>query len=153
LFGLIKKIFRKSPIEIIIRGVGKATFNFEEKAWELNERPEDLTNGLDLNFCCIYGDEQGPNQKSVQALIRYINAPDLLWKYIDNRFQKKAAEDIPEITMNNFKEHFYIYSLTLSSPNEFEVGFHARNIDIFIELFIVNGLISNIEKDIGCCTL
>jgi hypothetical protein len=150
---LIKKIFGKPSIETEIMGLGKATFNAEESAWELNEQPKDLTRGLDLRFCCISGDNQGPNQKNVEAFIRYIESPELLWKFIGNKFQNKASENIPEITVNNFKEHFYIFSLTLSSPNEFEVGFHARNIDIFIELFIVNDLIINIEKDVGCCTV
>lgn len=153
MFGLIKKIFGKLPIETEVSGLGKATFNSEESAWELNEQPKDLTSGLDLKFCCISGDVQGPNQKNVQAFIRYIESPELLWKFIGNKFQRKASENIPEITINNFKDHFYIYSLTLSSPNEFEVGFHALNIDIFIELFIVDDVITNIEKDVGCCTV
>ncbi len=153
MFGLIKKIFEKPPIETEVRGLGKATFNAEERTWELNDQPKDLTKGLDLNFCCLSGDDQGPNQKNVQAFIRYIESPELLWKFIGNKFQRKASENIPEITVNNFKEHFYIYSLTLSSPNEFEVGFHGRNIDILIELFIVNNEIKNIEKDVGCCTV
>lgn len=153
MFGLIKKMFEKSPLEAEIIGLGKATFNTEESAWELNEQPKNLTHGLDLSFCCISGNEQGPNQNNVKAFTRYIESPNLLWKFIDTKCQIKASEDIPEITTNNFKDHFYISSLTLSSPNEFEVGFDARNMDIFIELFIVNNTIKNIEKDVGCCTV
>ena len=150
---MIKKLFAKPPIETEVKGIGRVTFNAEESVWELNEQPKDLTKGLDLNFCCISGDAQGLTPKNVQAFIRYIESPELLWKFIGNKFQRKASENIPEITLNNFKEHFYIYSLTLTNPNEFEVGFHARNIDIFIELFIVNDVIKNIEKDVGCCTV
>jgi len=153
LFGLIKTLFGKAPLETELVGLGKATFNTEESAWELNEQPKNITNGLDLSFCCISGNKQGPHQNNVKAFSRFIESPTLLWKFIDNKSQIKALEDIPEITTDNFQEHFYIYSLTVFRPNEFEVGFHARNIDIFIELFIVNNTIKNIEKDVGCCTV
>ena len=153
MFSFIKKFFGQSTPDIDAPIIGSLKYDIEEQYWELVQSPKDLLNGLDCNFCCIAGGIEGPNNKHIEEFTRLIKKPDLLWEFINHKVIEKASEDISGVTESNVREHFYIRSFTFTNENEFELGFHARNIDIFIELFIVGNSITNIEKDVGCCTV
>jgi hypothetical protein len=153
LFSFIKNIFGQSIPNIDAPIIGSLKYDREEKYWELVRSPKDLINGLDFNFCCITGGIEGPSSVHIEEFTRLIRNPDLLWGFINSKVIEKASKDILGVTESNVREYFYIRSFTFTNENEFELGFHARNIDMFIELFIVGNSITNIEKDVGCCTV
>ena len=153
MLSFIKNIFGKKIPNIDAPVIGSLKYDKKEQYWELAKYPKDLLNGLGLNFCCISGGVDGPDGQHIEEFTRFIKKPNLLWALIDKRFIEKASEELSGVTESNVKDHFYIYSLTLTNESEFELGFHARNVDVFIELYIVGNTVTNIEKDVGCCTV
>lgn len=148
-------IFKSKPSNISIQGLGELKY-YKDKTdeyWTLIENYKDLKNSIDLNFCAIEGTSIETNGSATKIMMYLINNPNKIWELVDDKFIKLAAEDIIGIRVNSVNEHFYIRSIASTSEESYEIGFHAVNIDIFLEVFVRNGIVDSIEKDYRCCDL
>lgn len=146
-------IFKAKPPNISIQGLGEFKY-FKDKAdeyWELISKYRDPENSIDIDFCALLGTPNEVGLSAKNIAIELLNNPSKIWKFADDEFLNCASEDISDVTKNSIKEYFYIKTFTAENSDSFEIGFHAYNSDVFIELFVRGGEISNIEKDYGCC--
>jgi hypothetical protein len=153
LLSFFKNIVGSGIPDMHIPELGRLKYDKKEECWEVVDNPKDINNGLELGYAVISGTTSGPSKSNIEAFLHYIKNTDSLWDYADKRFLNMASKHISNIDHANIKDNFYIRSLTLTNQNEFEVGFHARNIDVFIELFVRGGMVINLEEDIGCCAV
>lgn len=146
-------IFKPQPPAIHIDGLGDFRYSKEgiDEYWELVSELKDLDNSIELDFCAIDGNPAGVYESSKDAVVALLNNPTTLWSLVDEKFMASVIEDAPELTKESIKEHYFIKSLTVSELGSFEIGFHSRDKDVFLELFVREGSVTEIHKDYGCC--
>ena len=145
--------FKTKVPNITIQNLGEFKY-YKDKTdqyWERTKKYTDNENSIDIDFLALSGEPSKINFIAENYAKKLINNPNKLWSLADGEFIKSASEDIAEISNENVKKHFYIKSLTIETESSFEIGFHAYKPDVFIELFVVNGTVSKLEKDYGCC--
>jgi len=145
--------FKTKLPNIIIQDLGEFKY-FEDKTdqyWERTTKYIDDDNSIVIDFLALSGKPSQINFIAESLAKKLINNPDKLWSLVGSQFFESASEDIVDISTENVKKHFYIRSLVIETENSYEVGFHACKLDVFIELFVVNGTVSKLEKDYGCC--
>lgn len=147
--------FKKKAKEVTDPSLGilRYTEDSEGPYWEVLETPSDTRNSVEIDFAAVAGTYDGPDPQAIAAFSSKIKRPQTLWGLIDDSFISLVAGDFYGLAPSNASDHFYLRSLTLESPQKFEVGFHARTKDIFVEIFIENGVVANVERDDGCCTM
>jgi hypothetical protein len=149
--SLFKKKIRDVTDPVL--GVLRYTRDTEGDFWEVLETPVDTRNSVKLDFGTVAGSSDGPDNQAIAAFSSYLRRPEKLWALIDATVIDLVANDIDGVSIKTAKQHFYIYSLTLDTETKFEVGFHAQNKDIFVEIFVKNGSVTNMERDDGCCAV
>jgi len=122
-----------------------------DEYWELISELRDPNNSIDLGFCAIDGNPAGVYEPAKDTVVALLNNPTTLWSFVGERFLSSAKEDIPELTKDRIKDHYFIKSLTVSDSDSFEIGFHSKDKDVFLELFVREGTVTEIHKDYGCC--
>lgn len=146
-------IFKPKPSNVSIQGIGEFKY-YKDKVdeyWELNSKYSDTENAIDLDFCALTGSSSEINFSAKKKAMELLAKPNKLWELVNEEFIKSVSKDINEISKATVKNHFYIKSLTIESESSYEVGFHALNLDIFLELFVRNGSVNKLEKDYDCC--
>ena len=145
--------FISQPPKIHIEGLGDFRYLKDEtdEYWEMTSEFSDPGNSIQLDFCAIDGNSDEVSKSAKDAVIELLKDPAILWSLVDDRFLDAAKEDAPEMTKASIKKHFFIKSLNVSNSGFFEVGFHRKGKDIFLELFVREGSVTEIHKDYGCC--
>lgn len=146
-------IFKPKPDPLYVDEIGHFNYHKDssDEYWELTSPYVDNLNCLNIDFCALEGDKNGPDAQALETLQNLLKTPNTLWQFTNSKFLSVACQDNNQISIDTVSVHFYIKSLTIKNKDSFEVGYHSSDADIFIELFIRNGIVDNIEKDYGCC--
>ena len=105
----------------------------------------------DFALAAITGSDAGPTSRATSAFLDLIGNTDKLFTLINSEFLEiiKPEHEICEVS--EVKQLFRLHSLTVESAEHYEVGFHSNSQDIFVELFVRDGTVKEIYKDVGCC--
>lgn len=144
---------RPKPIHHPTLGILRYKHDGVEEFWEVAESSADTRSSVNLDFCAVFGTVDGPDYRAIDAFCRFLRKPQLLWALVDETVLDLVRSDIEGVSVASVKNHFYIRSLTVGTESNFEVGLHAKDRDIFIELFVRDGRVSNMERDDGCCSM
>ncbi|MEL7023512.1 MAG: hypothetical protein AAGL69_07155 [Pseudomonadota bacterium] len=147
------KRFKSKPDDVHIEGLGAFRYFEDEvdKYWELTSVFGDPANAIRLDFCAVDGDSNGTKETAKDALLALLNDPTALWSLVDHKVVEAVKGGASEINEANFKEHFFVKTLTVSDFGFFEVGFHSKSKDVFLELFVRQGVVTDMDRDYGCC--
>jgi hypothetical protein len=148
-------LFRKKVPDVSAASLGQLRYFLDRKDehWELVDNPIDTRNGIELDFGAVSGSSDGPNQSSITAFVEHLKKPNILWNCISAEFIQMVQNDLKGLTMESVHDYLYIRSLSVESDKNFEVGFHAHEKDIFMEIFVQNGVVTKVERDDGCCAV
>ena len=146
-------IFKNHPPEKHVKGLGDFRYTKDgiDEYWELISELRDSNNSIEIDFCTINGNTAGAYESAENTVIALLKNPTALWALVDEEFLSSAKEDIPELTKERIKEYYFIKTLTVSDSGSYEIGFHSKDKDIFLELFVREGSVTEIHKDYGCC--
>lgn len=149
--SMFSNIFRKKQITKEILGLGEFTYfkDSEDECWKRESPVGKLRDKF--NFAAISGNIDGPNVGALFIFEKYASNPDELTSYIDEVFLNKLAEKFGALTVEEVKSKFYLKSLSCTSKDEFEFGYHSLEGDFFIESFYRNGTVTEVHLDEGCC--
>ena len=147
-------LFRKKPKPISIEGLGDFRY-FKDKFdeyWEADSTVDIRGDSIDVDFFAISGDRLGVNEQGKAHALDLAKDSEKIWLLIDHRFTALVENEIANCNVANVREHFYIKSIAIEDDTSWEVGFHCKTEDVFVEVFVRNGAVTNLEKDYGCCT-
>jgi len=150
--SLLKKIFgQNEAVSKEIEGLGVFTFYKDsvDSYWKIEKPVGSLPEGFD--FGTIDGDENSPNKEAQDVFTRLANYPEEVNSLLGPSFFSKLPEALGFNSLNDIESKLFLKSLTCTSANHFEFGFHSREGDIFVEAFCRSGEITEVHVDEGCC--
>lgn len=149
--SIFSNLFRKKEIIKEIPGLGEFTYykDAEDEYWK-RESPVGMFSDK-FNFGAITGNIDGPSLDALFVFKKYANNPDELASYISKLFLDELLDEFGALTVEEVKSKFYLKSLTCTSKNEFEFGYHSWEGDVFVESFYRNGTVTEVYLDKGCC--
>jgi hypothetical protein len=150
--SFLNKIFGKNKKKTIqVDGLGEFLYcdDGSEKYWQVERPGGNLPSGF--NFGAITGGQEGPNIEALESFRFFSDKPDNLYSYINEMFFSKLEPRFGILTIKDVQSKFYLKSLTCTSKEEFEFGYHSNEYDIFIELFSRRGVVTEVHLDEGCC--
>jgi hypothetical protein len=152
--SIFSKLFSKpKKITRHIDGLGEFVFfnDEEDSYWEVERPLLNLPTGFD--FGAIEGNVDSIDSGAINEFIVIAQDPDKLFDMLGSAFLTKIEAHFDELTLVTVRNEFYIKSLTISNKLEYEFGLHSRSKDIFVELFVRNGRVSEVHLDEGCCSV
>lgn len=150
--GFFSKLFSgPKPITKVINGLGEFEFYNDgtDRYWKIERPISNLPE--EFEFGVIAGDVHTIEQGALDFFKKAAENPAILFSLLNDEFISKASENVSNVDKSNIQEEFYLRSLTTSDIDSYEFGLHSRSKDIFIELFVRKGEVSEIYVDEGCC--
>lgn len=150
--SFLSNIFGKKKAKTIqLDGLGEFSYSHDgtDEYWGVEQPVGKLPDEFD--FGAIYGNLEGPNPEALEAFHFYAEKPENLYSYLNELFYSKLKEKLGDLTIKDVQADFYLKSLTCTSKEEFEFGFHSKKKDIFVELFCRGGSVTEVHLDEGCC--
>jgi hypothetical protein len=150
--SILSNIFGKKKEKTMnFYGLGEFSYSNDgtDEYWSIEQPVGKLPSKF--NFGAICGNLEGPNSEALEAFSFYAEKPENLYSYLNELFYSKLKEKFGNLTIKDIQTDFYLKSLTCTSKEEFEFGFHSNKKDIFIELFFRGGSVTEVHLDEGCC--
>lgn len=150
--GIFSKLFSKpKPITKFVDGLGEFEFfnNGEDRYWQV-ERPV-MNLPPEFDFGAINGDVHTIDSNAMKCFKEIAQQPDQLFVLLTDDFLAKAQPHFDKLSFETVRDEFYVKSLTTSNEFEYEFELHSRSKDIFIELFVRDGNVTEVHLDEGCC--
>jgi hypothetical protein len=132
-------------------GLGEFSYSNDgtDEYWGIEQAVGKLPTKFD--FGAISGNLEGPNPEALETFRFYAKKPEKLYSYLNELFYSKLKEKFGDLTLTDVQTDFYLKSLTCTSREEFEFGFHSLKTDLFVELFYRGGSVTEVYLDEGCC--
>ena len=147
-----KKVFsNKKSKTIQLDGLGEFSYTNDgvDEYWGIEQPVGGLNHKFD--FGAISGTQEGPSSEALETFRLYAEKPEVLYNYLNELFYSKLREKFGDVTIKDIQKDFYLKSLTCTTKEKFEFGYHSNEKDIFIELFFRGNSVSEVHLDEGCC--
>ncbi len=105
----------------------------------------------EFDFGAIDGDENGPFPSALETFKEIANTPEKLLLHIGELFIDKISPKFGMLSTDEVASKFFLKSLTCSSSEQFEFGYHSYEGDYFVESFYRSGKVTQVHLDEGCC--
>lgn len=133
--------------------LGKLTYykDKDDEYWELAAELSNSEHSAKFNFITFAGTPASPHIELINTFLGYYESPAKLWAIFSEQLNVIAQENIPNPSSDP-KDNFYLKTFTIQQPKVWQVGFHGKTKDMFVEFDYSNGEISLLGVDEGCCS-